>query len=183
MSESGGEALAPAVRRATERDLPAIEALVGEHVRGHPAEHERRDRDRFRQAYLGEQPVAHLFVAERGGTLIGMGQWMPIYDMFWGKFGGQGEWLFLREGMRGSGIATAIIAAMCADIVAFGAEFLRFQADDDEIGRLYRRVAMGGPPDWYYVSGAALRAFGALAGLPPREIVRRLPDPSLNRVD
>jgi hypothetical protein len=111
-----------------------------------------------------------------------MGQWLPLFDMFWGKFGGHGEWLFMREGARGSGIAAAIIAALCADIMDQGGDFLRFGADTDAVGRLYRRVAVGGPPDFYYVSAGALRAFAALAGLPPREIVRRRPDPPLNSV-
>ena len=183
MTVSGEKTSALTVRRATEADLAAIEAMVDEHVRGHPAEHHPRSRAALRKAYLGERPVAHLFLAQRGGAILGMGQWIPFFDMFWGKLGGHGEWLFMREGTRGSGIAAAIVAEMSADILREGGEFLRFGADDDDIGRLYRRVAMGGPPDFYYVSAAALRAFGALAGLPPREIVRRLPDPSLNAIE
>jgi GNAT superfamily N-acetyltransferase len=171
------------VRLAREADLPGIEELVAENVRGHPAEHHVRSRDRLRSAYLGARPVGQLFIAERDGLLLGMGQWLPIFDMFWGKFGGHGEWLFVRAGKRGSGIGAAIVAAMCAGIIEQGGEFLRFGADDAQVARLYRRVAMGGPPDFYHVSAGALRALAALAGLPPREIVRRLPAPALNSVD
>lgn len=167
-------------RRATESDLPAIEAMVDEHVRGHPAERERRDRGRLRRAYLGERPVAHLFVAERNGGLLGMGQWTAIFDMFWGKFGGHGEWLYVRPEARGSGIGAAIIAAMFADALDYGAEFMRFSPDDEDIARLYRRVAIGGPPDFFYVSARAFREFAKLAGLPPRAVVRGLPDARLN---
>jgi GNAT superfamily N-acetyltransferase len=171
------------VRHLGEADLPGIEAMVDEHVRGHPAEHHPRDRERLRAAYLSERPVARLFLAEREGAMLGMGQWTPIFDMFWGKFGGHGEWLYVRPQARGSGIAAAIIAAMCADIVDFGAEFLRFDPDDEALARLYRRVAMGGPPDHFHLSASALRAFAALAGQPPRAIVRHLPDRALNAVE
>jgi hypothetical protein len=55
-------------------------------------------------------------------------------------------------------------------------------ADDPRNARLYERVAVGSASRSCHVSAAAFEAFAALAGLPPREIVRRLPDPALNSV-
>lgn len=47
---------------------------------------------------------------------------------------------------------------------------------------LYERVAMGWKAHECYVSAEAFHAFADLAGLAPREIVRRLPHPELNKV-
>lgn len=164
-----------AVRRAEEADLDAIEQMVALDVRGHPAEHHPRPREALRRAYLGAQPVARLFVAERAGEILGMGQWTPIFDMFWSLFGGHAEWLFVHPEARGSGIAAAIIAHLCADVVQSGGAFLRAGADDQKLAGMYGRLATGWPAHQFYLSDEALKTFGALAGLPPRDIIRQLP--------
>jgi hypothetical protein len=46
----------------------------------------------------------------------------------------------------------------------------------------YERVAMGWKAHECYVSAEAFHALADLAGLLPRDIVRRLPDPGLNKV-
>ncbi len=92
-----------------------------------------------------------------------MAEWSLIYDMFWSKFGGHGEWLFVRPEARGSGIVAAIVAQMCADIARAGGEFLRGSPDDAVVARLYGRLAIGGAGQPYYLSASAFRSFGALA--------------------
>jgi hypothetical protein len=47
---------------------------------------------------------------------------------------------------------------------------------------LYERVAMGWKAHECYVSAEALQALADLAGLALRDIIRRLPDPGLNKV-
>lgn len=102
------------IRDARLTDLDAIEDMISDFVKGHPAESHRRSREALQRAYFGDPPVAHLLVAERDGRIVGMGQWRLIHDMFWGFFGAEAEWLYVRPECRGSGIALAIVTRICA---------------------------------------------------------------------
>jgi GNAT superfamily N-acetyltransferase len=104
------------VRLACENDLDEIGAMVQDFVRGHKAEHHPRPREVLRQAYFGAQPVARLFVAVKGGRIVGMGQWYRIFEMFWAMHGGKPEYLYVRPFARGLGVAAAILAAICDDV-------------------------------------------------------------------
>ena len=170
------------VRSAVEADLAAVEEMVNDFVRGHPAANHPRDRSTLREAYFGQSPVAHLLVATQADHVVGMGQWTLIYHMFWGMNAAHAEWLYVRPEYRGRGVVAAIIAEICAQAHRAGGEFLRAGADDAKVAALYERVAMGWPSRQCYVSAEAFRALGELAGLPLRSIVRRLPAPELNKV-
>ena len=180
MTESDSSELK--VRLAVEADLDAIAEMVDEFVRGHPAETHRRSRVKLRDAYFGPTPVAQLLVAAYADHVVGMGQWTLIHDMFWGMYGGHAEWLYVRPGYRSRGVVAAIVAEICAQVHRAGGEFLRAGADEARIASLYERVAVGWPARQCYLSGEAFRAFGDLAGLSPRCIVRKLPGPELNKV-
>ena len=91
------------IRDARLDDIPAIEEMVDDFVKGHPAETHPRSADALRRAYVGERPVAHLLVAERDGDIVGMGQWWLGHDMFWGMFFVEAGWLYVRPRCRGSG--------------------------------------------------------------------------------
>ena len=169
------------VRSATEADLDAVADMVQNFVAGHPAESHPRPLARLREAYFGLNPVAHLLVASKAGRMVGMGQWTRMYDMFWSTFGGNVEWLYVRPEARGPGIPAAIIAEICRQVRVAGGELLRGGADGEEIATLYERVAIGWPSRTCYLSAEAFQAFADLAGLSPRDIVRRLPPPELNR--
>jgi GNAT superfamily N-acetyltransferase len=170
------------VRLAAEGDLGAIEEMVNDNVKGHPAENHPRTRARLREAYLGKSPVAHLLVAVYGDRVAGMGQWTLIHDMFWDMYGAHAEWFYVRPEFRGRGVVAAIAAKICADARRAGAEFMRGGADDGEVAALYERVARGWPARQCYVSAQAFRALGELAGSSLRDIVRGLPSPDLNKV-
>lgn len=170
------------IRRASEADLDEVASMVEGFVEGHPAQSHPRPRAQLREAYFGAQPVAHLLVAARAGRLVGMAQWRLEYDIFWGFFGGEMGWLYVRPEARGSGIAAALAAAVCSEIRAAGGQFLHGGADVDENAALYQRVAVSMPGHTCYVSAEAFQSLADLAGASPREIVRRLPDPKLNRV-
>src|SRR5262245_26338081 len=101
------------IRSATEADLEIIEQLVDGFVAGHPAASHARLRHKLREAYFGSRPVAQLLLAERGGRVVGMGQWTLIYDMFWAAFGAEAGWLYVRPDSRGLGIPAAIAAEIC----------------------------------------------------------------------
>jgi GNAT superfamily N-acetyltransferase len=155
--------------------------MISDFVKGHSAEHHPRSRATLREAYFGSSPVAHLVVAARDDRAVGMGQWMLIYEMFWGVFGGSVEWLYLRPQHRRTGIVAAIVAEICAEVRAAGGEFL-YGGGGDEVERLYERAAIGGPTNQCHLSAEAFQVFADLAGRAPREIVRGIPALELNRV-
>jgi predicted N-acetyltransferase YhbS len=162
------------IRDAREDDIPEIEGMVSDFVAGHPAKDHPRSTQALRRAYFGEQPVAHLLVAERGGSIVGMVQWHLIHDMFWGMFGVEAAWLYVRPQFRRSGIVAALIARVCADAQAAGAEFVHGGGGDGP-QRLYERVAIGMGGRECHLSGKAFQVFAGLNGLTQRQIIRGLP--------
>jgi GNAT superfamily N-acetyltransferase len=155
--------------------------MVDDFVRGHPAETHPRPLEKLRDAYFGAEPIARVLVAVREGRVVGMGQWTRIYDMFWAKYGGHIEWLYVRPEARGLGISPAIVAAICADVRDRGGEYLH-GTYDDALATLYERTAVGSASRTCHLSGEAFQVFADLAGEPAREIVRRLPPPALSRM-
>lgn len=169
------------IRNANENDIEAIERMVDDFVKGHPAESHSRSSEVLRAAYFGDAPVAHLLVAERGGEIVGMAQWRLIHDMFWGMFGAEAGWLYVKPNHRGSGIVAALVARLCAQASQAGAKFLQGGGGEGP-SKLYERVAFGHPERTCHVSAQAFQSFAKLDGLPPREIVRRLPAKELGLV-
>jgi GNAT superfamily N-acetyltransferase len=159
------------IRDAHTGDLADIEGMVADFVKGHPAENHPRSPDALRKAYFGERPVAHLLVAEREGHIVGMGQWRLIHDMFWGMFGAEAEWLYVRPGYRGSGIAAAIVARICAQARRAGAQFLH-GGGGAAPSKLYERVAIGQATRECHLSGKAFKVMADLDGSPVREVIR-----------
>jgi len=166
------------IRRATANDAEELERMVADFVKGHPAEHHPRSSKALCVAYFGEHPVAHLLVAERGGEIVGMAQWRLIYDMFWGMFGAEAGWLYVKPRYRGSGIVAALVARLCSQASEAGAKFLQGGGGDGP-SRLYERVAIGQSDRACHLSGKAFQIFAMLDGLPVREIVRCLPSKEL----
>jgi GNAT superfamily N-acetyltransferase len=169
------------VRAATEADLNDIAEMMDHHAIGHPAQDHPRPISRMREAFFGPEPVAHLLVATRGGRIVGTMQWTRMFDMYWAIFGGFVEWLYVRPDSRGLGIPAALVAEICRQIRAAGGEFLHGGAEVEATASLYERVATGWNSRTHYISGEAFQAVADLAGATPREIVRQLPDPELNR--
>lgn len=167
-------------RLAREVDLPMIAEMVDDFVKDHKAAQHQRSMGRLRTAYFGDEPVAELIVAEKDGEVVGMGQWNPIFDMFWSKFGGRAEWLYLRPEVRGRGVWVVILAKICARIRERGGEYL-CGPGNHETRKVYERVTFGSGPTWeFHLSSEAFARVADADGLSPREAVRRLPDPSLN---
>jgi GNAT superfamily N-acetyltransferase len=147
-------------------------------ITANPAENHPRSSQALRAAYFGERPVAHMLMAERNGEIVGMAQWRLIHDMFWGMFGAEAEWLYVKPNCRGSGIVAALIARVCAQASEAGARFLHGGGGDGP-SKLYERVAIGTESRECHLSGKAFQILADLDGLPVREIIRRLPSREL----
>ena len=80
----------------------------------------------------------------------------------------------------GLGIPAALIAEIARQVRLAGGELLHGGADVPDIAKLYQRVAIGNAGMSCYVSAEAFQALADLAALPPRDIVRQLPNPTLN---
>ncbi|MEY2854252.1 MAG: hypothetical protein RL030_1384 [Pseudomonadota bacterium] len=166
------------IRNAHAGDIAEIESMVSDFVKGHPAENHPRSTQALRVAYFGEHPVAHMLLAVRDGEVVGMAQWRLIHDMFWGFFGAEAEWLYVKPGHRGSGIVAALIARLCSQASAAGATFLHGGGGEGP-SNLYERVAIGQASRDCHLSGKAFQVLASLDGLPAREIIRRLPSREL----
>ena len=170
------------IRLAEEADLDEIMNMIDDFVKDHPAADYPRDRLSFMKAYFKGSPIAYLYVAERKNKVLGMGQWHPYFDMFRGQFGGILEWLYVKQEFRGSGVSAAIIAELCAHVRKKGGEFIHGEGLNQYVSKLYKRVSIGWSARKCAVSGEAFQVLADLSGLPPREIVKGLPDPELNKV-
>jgi len=169
------------VRRATADDLPVLAVLIDGFAKGHPAAGHIRSREMLRDALFGSQPMAHLLLAEKDATAVGFGAWRKTYDLFWSMYGGDGLGLYVIPAQRGLGIGLCIIAAICADIREHGGQFLQASYDAVFSG-LYERVAVGRPERACHVSALAFERLAAVAGRSARDIIRTLPEKSLNYV-
>jgi GNAT superfamily N-acetyltransferase len=132
------------VRRATTHDVAVLAALIDEFAKGHPAEGHERSVDRLRDAFFGNQPMAHVLLAEKNATVVGFGVWRKAFDVFWSLYGGDGLGLYVIPSHRGRGVAVCIVAAMCAEIREQGGHFLQTSYDAD-LCSLYERVGVGRP--------------------------------------
>jgi hypothetical protein len=140
------------IRNANENDIAEIESMVTDFVKGHPAENHPRSWQAL--------------------------QWRLIHDMFWGMFGAETEWLYVKPKFRGNGVVAALIARVGAQASEEGARFLHGGGADGP-SKLYERVAIGMECRECHLSGKAFQIFADLDGLPVREISRRLPSPEL----
>ena len=169
------------VRRATADDVPVLAALIDGFAKGHPAERHDRSVEMLKGALFGNQPIAYVLVAERHATAIGFGAWRKTYDFFWSMYGGDGLGLYVTPAQRGLGVGLCIVAAICADIREHGGQFLQ-ASYDAELSSLYERVAVGRPERASHVSALAFERLAAVAGSSVRDIIRALPEKSLNYV-
>jgi Acetyltransferase (GNAT) family len=167
------------VRRATANDAAALSSLIDGFASGHPAALHRRPMETMRDAFFGDGSLRQVLLAERNGTAIGFGIWRKTFDLFWSMYGGQGIGLYVRPLHRSSGAALSLITAMCAEIQAQGGRFLETSYDPD-LAKLYERVGVGRPERACHISSMAFATLAGLAGKSGREIVRGLPDKSLN---
>ena len=88
-------------------------------------------------------------------------------------------------GYPAKGVALALVAAVCAEARAGGAQYLTGGAYErsSPIGHFYERIAVAFDSAECHCSGAAFRRLADLHGEPPRVIVRGLPPKEWNYVE
>ena len=147
-------------------------------------------RETYRTAWQGtEDRIARdgfgahfrVTVAEREGRLVGFAAWRATYDLHHCAPGIEVIDMFVEPGHRCRGIGPGLIAEVAAQALSSGARYMTGAAvDTGSAARLYRRVTITHGAQ-SYLSGRAFRAVAALAGAPPRDVVRGLPPAEWNR--
>lgn len=155
------------IRPATERDLPAILALVHE-----LAAYEREPdavtgtEDTYRAVLFppDEAPRAWAHVAEEEGQVVGLALWFLTFSTWTGRHGLWLEDLFVTPEHRGKGLGRdlmAALAAICVERDYPRMEWTVLDWNTPAIG-LYRHLGAEPLADWtsQRLTGAALRALG-----------------------
>jgi GNAT superfamily N-acetyltransferase len=122
-------------------------------------------------AYLGPNPISRVLFAENNGVAIGFGAWRKTYDPYWSFFGGEVMALYVEPAWRGHGLALSLVAAMAAEIKAYGGRFLQ-RNYGDSLAQLYERIAEGRDERACHLSAEAFETMAAAVGRSPREILR-----------
>lgn len=124
----------------------------------------------------------NVLVAGETDALIGFAAWIWSYDLHHCVSGGEVLDVYVTPGRRGRGVAVALLASAADEVRRAGGTYLKGLVVAERAGRrLYQRLGVCFPGEHCYVSGRAFRELGGLAGRPPRQIARRLPDKSWNR--
>ncbi len=169
------------VRRATADDVTVLAALIDGFAKGHPAEGHVRSVEMLMGALFSSPPIAHVLLAGRHATAIGFGAWRKTYDFFWSMYGGDGLGLYVIPAQRALGVGLCVVAAICAEIREHGGRFLQ-ASYDSELSPLYERVAVGRSERACHVSALAFERLATVAGGSARDIIRALPEKSLNYI-
>ena len=122
-----------------------------------------------------------ILVAEAEGEVVGVVAWTRSYDLHHCVAGGEVIDLYVVPAQRGRGIAPALLCAAAEAVRADGGSYIKGAAVPTGAGgRLYGRVAVCHPEAACIVGGRAFRHLAGLAGRPPREVLRSLPDRAWN---
>src|SRR5580765_3064484 len=98
------------IRAATIDDAATLAALIEGFARNHPGATHLRSIKAMTEAYLGQDPVSKVLLAERDGTAIAFGAWRKTYDPYWSFFGGEVMALYVEPAWRGRGVALSLVA-------------------------------------------------------------------------
>jgi GNAT superfamily N-acetyltransferase len=98
------------LRAATPDDLPEILSLIRELAEYEKAADEvAATEDDLRQHLFGDQPVAHVLIAEADGAVAGFALWYPTFSTWVGRPGIWLEDLFVRPQFRKQGLGLALL--------------------------------------------------------------------------
>jgi GNAT superfamily N-acetyltransferase len=117
----------PRVRRIGPEDVDAVVELVyalAEYEREPDACH--LTAPQLHAALFGEAPALFGHVAEVDGAVAGFTLWFLNFSTWRGTHGIYLEDLYVREGLRGSGLGKALLAALAAECVEHGYQRLEW---------------------------------------------------------
>jgi GNAT superfamily N-acetyltransferase len=168
------------VRAAEPDDVDAIAALFGPYMREAydgpwhgSAEALRRD------AFGGRCEIQVAVAAD--GRLVGFLAYAGSYDLHHCVQGADGLDMYVAPEARNRGVAPALVCAAARAIHARGGVYLRGGAvERGSAGRLYARMGVCDTAVACTVGGRAFRRLAELAGRPPREVARGLPERAWN---
>ncbi len=160
------------IRLATLRDVQTLAALVDGFAQNHPGAKHPRSIEAMTEAYLGPEAISRVLLAERDRTAFAFGAWRKTYDPYWSYFGGEVMALYVEPAWRGHGVALSLVAAIAAEIRAYGGHFLQGNYGDT-VAPLYERLVTGRDERACHVSAERFETIAAAAGRSPREILKR----------
>jgi len=121
----------------------------------------------------------NILVAESTDGLAGFACWRRVYDVHHCAAGAEVTDLFVQPKFRGRALAPKLIAAIAAHVEADGGRFVKGRASA-KLTKLYQRSAVVAPGSECYVGNRAFHALARLLHATPQDLVRSLPDASLN---
>jgi len=152
-------------------DAETLAALIDGFAQNHPGATHPRSLQAMTAAYLGPDPISRVLLAERDGSAIGFGAWRKTYDPYWSCFGGEVMALYVEPPSRGHGVALSLVAALAAEIKAYGGCFLQANYGDT-LSPLYERLVQGRDERACHLSTEAFETIASASSNSPREILR-----------
>lgn len=170
------------IRAASPADACALAALLSDYLRESFPGHLGTPAAVLEREVLSDASNVRVLLAEVGIGPIGFVTWHRVYDLHWGKGGADVSDLYVAPAHRGTGVALALVAAVCGAADREGLTYLSGGSFDraSAVGRVYERVAVALDSAVCHCSGRAFRRLAALAGQTPREILRQLPPKAWN---
>jgi predicted nucleotidyltransferase/GNAT superfamily N-acetyltransferase len=162
------------VRKAMADDDATLSVLLAECAVGHPAQGATPSPAWVREVMFTDPSLCRVLLAERVGQPIGFAAWRPTYDYLFGVRGAEVVWLFVRPGHRGVGVAAALLAQVCADVLRDGGRFLWGSYGRAIVGKFYKRMVDTRPETAVGLPNASVVFLANLAGRTPRQIARAL---------
>jgi GNAT superfamily N-acetyltransferase len=163
--------MSAAIRSATLQDVSAIFGLMLELAEFEKLTHLFVGTESgLTDALFGDKPAAEAMVAEEDGVIVGYALFFQNYSTFLGKRGLYLEDLYVKPGIRGSGLGTKMLRALAA--IAVERQCGRFEWtvldwNQNAIG-FYEKMGATVLPDWRIVriTGDALATLASPSASP-----------------
>jgi GNAT superfamily N-acetyltransferase len=149
------------VREASAADVPTILSFIRELAGYERLSHEVvATEETLRENLFGERPYAEVLIAERDGSPAGFALFFHNFSTFLGRPGIYLEDLYVKPGLRGSGIGKELLARLARLAIERGCGRLEWWVldwNEPSIG-FYKELGAVPMDDWtvYRVSGPAL---------------------------
>lgn len=170
------------IRSASPVDAAIVGALLADYLRESFPGHLGTSAEVLERDVLSGASGVRVLLAESAGEAVGFTTWNRVYDIHWGKGGAEVGDLYVSQAHRGTGVALALVAAICGAAAEEGLTYLRGGSFDraSAVGRVYEHVAVAMDSAECHCSGRAFRHLASLDGQAPREILRQLPPKEWN---